>query len=288
MFSGHQAWLSALALCGTWQTVVKISHYWHLSTLWFRGRKTETEAITLNLSLSRCQAFRRLARTSEETQKGLQMCSQLWQWCCQRGSRINSRLRYQKRCLWLADSWFNCLHLFPRHYTCVWNGLFWLALDRFHLSSSWRPPAASLLKTRGLSTRAHGGKELVCFWRWAIRTDKVGSWQLVNRDIWIVLASSTSQGKPEIWHLVGMLCVLWIVVSPGIQPSQSLAELDRSIWATLGLLNLPVTLDTSLALRGKFTVKMTKVKLQILATSGTLSQVLRAALARGSHGCMFL
>lgn len=52
MFSGNQAWLSALALCGTWQTVVKISHYWHLSTLWFRGRKTETEAITLNLSLS--------------------------------------------------------------------------------------------------------------------------------------------------------------------------------------------------------------------------------------------
>ena len=173
MFSGNQAWLSALALCGTWQTVVKISHYWHLSTLWFRGRKTETEAITLNLSLSRCQAFRRLARTSEETQKGLQMCSQLWQWCCQRGSRINSRLRYQKRSLWLADSWFNCLHLFPRHYTCVWNGLFWLALDRFHLSSSWRPPAASLLKTRGLSTRAHGGKELVCFWKWAIRADKV-------------------------------------------------------------------------------------------------------------------
>lgn len=55
-----------------------------------------------------------------------------------------------------------------------------------------------------------------------------------------------------------------------------------------GLLNLRVALDTSLTLMGKFTVKLTKLRLQILAVARALPQVLRAALARGSHGCMFL
>ena len=56
----------------------------------------------------------------------------------------------------------------------------------------------------------------------------------------------------------------------------------------LGLLNLRGALDTSLTLMGKFTVKLTKLKLQMLAVTWVLSQVLRAALARRSHGCMFL
>lgn len=55
-----------------------------------------------------------------------------------------------------------------------------------------------------------------------------------------------------------------------------------------GLLNLRVALDTSLTLMGKFTMKLTKLRLQILAVARALPQVLRAALARGSHGCMFL
>lgn len=140
--SQRQRKLSALALCGTWQPVVKneqLLAFVNPQVLWQErgsGNHAQFASLLMSVFVRTDSNIRREWKRLADVQRAMTARLPTWRadWIAIKISRVIPTACWQLVQLFAPVS---------PHYTCVWNGLLWPVPDTFHLPSECHGPAAS-------------------------------------------------------------------------------------------------------------------------------------------------